>query len=114
MKPLTEHFMESLQVNEASTAKYEKILDDSKTHKKLAKETGLDMEIIQLACSYVEASLEGMMDDWGNDWIEHMQGWLTNDFSDAFAEYLEEEMDMEDVEDMDFTDLGGALADLFN
>ena len=34
MKPLVEHFMESLQVNEGSTSKYQKILGDSKTHKK--------------------------------------------------------------------------------
>ena len=74
-----------------------------------------DKKIIKAALAFVEASLEGIIEEYGDEAKEQIIQWLHDDFVESFGEYLEDELDMDDdeVEGMDLRGVADAIADLF-
>lgn len=109
MKNLTEFLIESInESNEIST--FQKLIDNAATQRKIMKDSRFDEDVVSYALSYIEASIDAMVDEHGDEWKKYMAEWVSGDFAEVFAEYMVDEMGYdEEFANEDLTPLVNAI-----
>ena len=102
MKSLTKFLNESINesnVDRNEVRKFETLIASPGTERKIMKDSGLDQDVVSYALSYIEATIESMIDEHGDKWKKYMAEWIDGDFIDSFIEYMTDEMNLDREDD---------------